>query len=93
MVLVGESFPDAKAQVAAEVTCEPRMLLKTIRALTGPRGFESHALRPTPERRAVGDRRQTVLDGLPTPAGWKVGVRVAPSALVKCSKQQLTGPL
>jgi hypothetical protein len=30
MALVGESFPDAKAQVAAEVTCEPRMLLKTI---------------------------------------------------------------
>jgi hypothetical protein len=29
-VLVGESFPDAKAQVAAEVTCELRMLLKTI---------------------------------------------------------------
>jgi hypothetical protein len=28
MVLAGESFPDAKAQVAAEVTCEPRMLLK-----------------------------------------------------------------
>jgi hypothetical protein len=28
MVLVGASFPDAKAQVAAEVTCEPRMLLK-----------------------------------------------------------------
>ena len=24
---------------------EPRMLLKTIRALTRPRGFESHALR------------------------------------------------
>jgi hypothetical protein len=32
MVLVGESFPDAKAQVTAEVTYEPRMLLKTIRA-------------------------------------------------------------
>jgi hypothetical protein len=30
MVLVGESFPDAKAQVAAEVTCEPRMLLKPL---------------------------------------------------------------
>ena len=30
MVLVGESFQDAKAQVAAEVTGEPRMLLKTI---------------------------------------------------------------
>jgi len=30
MVLVGESFPDAKEQVAAEVTCEPRILLKTI---------------------------------------------------------------
>ena len=29
MVLVGASFPDAKAQVAAEVTCEPRTLLKT----------------------------------------------------------------
>ena len=29
MVLVGVSFPDAKAQVAAEVTCEPRTLLKT----------------------------------------------------------------
>jgi uncharacterized protein (UPF0548 family) len=29
MVLAGESFPDAKAQVAAEVTCEPRTLLKT----------------------------------------------------------------
>ena len=30
MVTVGESFPDAKAQLAAEMTCEPRMLLKTI---------------------------------------------------------------
>jgi hypothetical protein len=28
MVLVGASFPDAKAQAGAEVTCEPRMLLK-----------------------------------------------------------------
>jgi hypothetical protein len=28
MVLVGEPFPDAKAQVAAEVTCEPRMLFE-----------------------------------------------------------------
>jgi hypothetical protein len=34
MVLAGELFPDAKAQVAAEVTCEPRTLLKTIRTFT-----------------------------------------------------------
>jgi hypothetical protein len=36
MVLVGASFPDAKAQVAAEVTCEPRALLKPIKPFTQP---------------------------------------------------------
>jgi hypothetical protein len=30
MVLVGASFPDAKAQVAAEVTCEPRTPFKPL---------------------------------------------------------------
>jgi hypothetical protein len=34
-------------QVAAMADYEPRMLLKTIRALTRPNGFESHALRST----------------------------------------------
>jgi hypothetical protein len=37
-----------KGQVGAMEDSKPRMLLKTIRALTRPRGFESHALRPTP---------------------------------------------
>jgi hypothetical protein len=36
MVLAGGSFRDAKAQVTAEVTYEPRMLLKTIRPFTRP---------------------------------------------------------
>ena len=34
-----------KAQVAITVSPESGMLLKTIRALARPRGFESHALR------------------------------------------------
>jgi hypothetical protein len=46
MVLVGASFPDAKAQVAAEVTCEPRTLLK-------PLGFGCGTKRPTPAGRAL----------------------------------------
>jgi hypothetical protein len=38
-----------KVQVRAGSASESHMLLKTIRALTRPRGFESHALRSTPE--------------------------------------------
>jgi hypothetical protein len=44
MVMVGASFPDAKAQVAAEVTCEPRMLLKTFRD-EGRAGLSSSLIR------------------------------------------------
>ena len=36
-----------KAQAGAVASNESRMFLKTIRALTRPRGFESHALRST----------------------------------------------
>jgi len=36
MVLVGASFPDAKAQVPAEGTCEPRTPLKTISVVMRP---------------------------------------------------------
>src|SRR5919108_5052044 len=44
------------------------MVLKTIRALTRPRGFESHALRPTSESHSdlglylLGPRRRVVTD-------------------------------
>jgi hypothetical protein len=39
--MAGESFPDAKAQVAAEVTCEPPMLLKP-----SPMSAGRHVLTP-----------------------------------------------
>jgi hypothetical protein len=44
MIMLSGSAATAN-NTAAMADREPRMLLKTIRALTRPRGFESHALR------------------------------------------------
>src|SRR5690349_9475645 len=62
-----------KSQVGAEADTESRKLLKTISALTRPRGFESHALRWTSENR--------LLPGL-MPAGFtsRARRRLLPSA-------------
>jgi hypothetical protein len=58
MDLAGASFPDAKAQVAAEVTCEPQTLLRTIswvfRSQPGP-GI-SHSF--LTDRTGRGDQRR-----------------------------------
>ena len=51
MILLGEPGPNANNAGSSEANREPRMLLKTIRAFTRPRGFESHALRSTSEER------------------------------------------
>ena len=82
MVLVGESFPDAKARVAAEVTCEPRMLLKTIRAIS-PRLLPRRWPAPARHRQlwnvasAQGPPR-TVLDVVPTPTNLMVATTPKP---------------
>jgi hypothetical protein len=49
MILLGEPARTPTMQVVAMTNREPRILLKHIRALTRPRGFESHALRLTSE--------------------------------------------
>jgi hypothetical protein len=65
MVLVGESFSDAKAQVTAEVTCEPRMLLKTSWDGAAPVSLlvSFAAVRGRPQRIGLGhsSRSQTIL--------------------------------